>query len=193
MTKDLGRPLNPPALPERSYHDLERRSHGYRRSTEDHTHESSGKEGGKLDHGLALTGLTDDDHTQYIKHSLATAANDMLMASGVGAFVKKTLVEVKTALGIAADIAAHAALTATHGVAGTIAGLADIASAIATHTAISSAHHTKYTDAEAKAAAVSDEVYGAGWDGVTDIAPSKNAVYDKLAELEARIEALEGE
>jgi hypothetical protein len=33
---------------------------------------------------------------------------------------------------------------------------------------------------------VSDEAYGAGWDGVTSVAPSKNAVYDK-------IEALDGE
>jgi len=32
----------------------------------DHTHESSGAEGGKLDHGLALSGLGDDDHTQYL-------------------------------------------------------------------------------------------------------------------------------
>jgi len=32
----------------------------------DHTHQSSGAEGGQLDHGLALTGLSDDDHTQYV-------------------------------------------------------------------------------------------------------------------------------
>jgi Repeat of unknown function (DUF5907) len=30
-----------------------------------HTHQSSGVQGGVLDHGAALTGLTDDDHTQY--------------------------------------------------------------------------------------------------------------------------------
>jgi hypothetical protein len=54
---------------------------------------------GVTDHG-ALTGLTDDDHTQYIKHSLAANANDMLMASGAGTFVKKTIAEVKTALGL---------------------------------------------------------------------------------------------
>lgn len=29
-------------------------------------------------------------------------------------------------------------------------------------------------------ASVSDAVYGAGWDGVVDVAPSKNAVYDKI-------------
>ena len=35
-----------------------------------------------------------------ILHSLATAENDMLVASGAGAFVKKTLAEVKTILGL---------------------------------------------------------------------------------------------
>ena len=41
-----------------------------------------------------------------------------------------------------------------------------------------------YTDT-VSAAAVSDAVYGAGWDGVTTIAPSKNAVYDKIETLVA--------
>ena len=63
------------------------------------SHNHVGGDGGQVDHG-GLAGLADDDHTQYIKHSLATAANDMLMASGAGAFVKKTLAEVKTALGL---------------------------------------------------------------------------------------------
>lgn len=35
------------------------------------------------------------------------------------------------------------------------------------------------------AATVSDTVYGAGWNGVTTIAPSKNAVYDKIETLVA--------
>ncbi|HEY0029138.1 MAG TPA: hypothetical protein VGC65_00155 [Bacteroidia bacterium] len=35
-----------------------------------------------------------------ISHSLATAANDFLVASGAGIFVKKTLAEVKTVLGL---------------------------------------------------------------------------------------------
>lgn len=50
------------------------------------------------------TGLDVDDHTQYIKHSLATAVSDFLVASGAGAFVKKTLDEVKTLLGIGAAL-----------------------------------------------------------------------------------------
>ena len=48
----------------------------------------------------ALTGLLDDDHTQYILHSLADAANDFLVASGNDAFVKKTLAETLTLLGL---------------------------------------------------------------------------------------------
>jgi hypothetical protein len=36
----------------------------------------------------------------FTTHALATAANDFLVASGAGAFVKKTLAETKTILGI---------------------------------------------------------------------------------------------
>jgi hypothetical protein len=42
---------------------------GYRLESADHTHQSTGAQAGTLDHGLALTGLTDDDHTQYQKES----------------------------------------------------------------------------------------------------------------------------
>ena len=41
-------------------------------------------------------------HSGHITHSLATAANDFLVASGAGTFVKKTLAEVKTILGMGA-------------------------------------------------------------------------------------------
>lgn len=40
---------------------------GYRLESADHTHQSTGLQAGQLDHGAALTGLTDDDHTQYLK------------------------------------------------------------------------------------------------------------------------------
>jgi hypothetical protein len=63
------------------------------------THNHAGGDGAQIDHG-GLAGLADDDHTQYIKHSLATAANDFLAASGTGVFIKKTLAEVKTILGL---------------------------------------------------------------------------------------------
>ncbi|WP_298438098.1 phage tail protein [Geobacter sp.] len=39
-------------------------------------------------------------HAGHVNHALATAPNDMLVASGAGAFVKKTLAEVKTILGL---------------------------------------------------------------------------------------------
>jgi hypothetical protein len=93
----------------------------YRLATADHTHQSTGAQAGKLDHGLALNGLADDDHPQYIKHSLATAVSDFLVASGAGAFVKKTLAEVKTILGLgtaaytaASDYVTHALATAAN-------------------------------------------------------------------------------
>jgi len=53
----------------------------------------------RLDHGAGLTGLTGDDHTQYILHSLADAANDFLVASAADTFVKKTLAQTLTILG----------------------------------------------------------------------------------------------
>ena len=63
------------------------------------SHDHVGGDGAQIDHG-DLAGLGDDDHTQYIKHSLATAINDFLVASGNGAYIKKTLAEVKTILGL---------------------------------------------------------------------------------------------
>jgi len=52
-----------------------------------------------------------------INHSLATAVNDFLVSSGAGAFVKKTLAEVKTILGLgsAAYTASTAYATAAQG------------------------------------------------------------------------------
>lgn len=39
-------------------------------------------------------------HSGHVAHSLATAVDDFLVASGAGVFVKKTLAEVKTILGL---------------------------------------------------------------------------------------------
>jgi hypothetical protein len=45
--------------------------------------------------------LADEDpHPVYIKHSLATDANDFLVSSAAGVFGKKTIAEVKTLLGV---------------------------------------------------------------------------------------------
>ena len=41
-----------------------------------HIHQAAAS-GGTLDHGLALTGLTDDDHTQYVLRSIMTTRGDL--------------------------------------------------------------------------------------------------------------------
>lgn len=87
--------------------------------------------GSRLDHGAGLKGLTHNDHPQYIKHSLATAVNNFLVASGAGVFVKKTLAEVKTLLAIASDIATHAGLTTgAHGAGSDHLALFGVASTV---------------------------------------------------------------
>lgn len=70
--------------------------------------------------------------------------------------------------------AAHDALSLSHD------SLADVSA---------SDHHAKYTDAEARTAAVEDDAYGAGWDGDTTHAPSQNAVYDQLEAHYADVDA----
>lgn len=45
---------------------------GYRLESADHSHQSTGAQAGQLDHGLALTGLADDDHSAYLLASDAT-------------------------------------------------------------------------------------------------------------------------
>ncbi len=54
-------------------------------------------------------------------------------------------------------------------------------------------HHTKYTDSEARTATVSDTAYGAGWNGVTTYAASKNAIYDELTDHYAGSGTLTGD
>jgi hypothetical protein len=70
------------------------------------SHDHNGGDGAQIDHG-SLGGLGDDDHTQYIKHSLAGAENDMLFASGAGAFAKKTLAAAKMILGMSISCGVH--------------------------------------------------------------------------------------
>ena len=62
---------------------------GYRLESEDHTHQSTGAQAGQLDHGLALTGLTDDDHTQYAL--LAGRSTGQIITGGTGASEDLTL------------------------------------------------------------------------------------------------------
>ena len=64
----------------------------------------------QVDHG-SLAGLSDDDHTQYVRHNLTTAQNDVLVGNSVvGTWVKKTIEEFKTILGL--GTAAYTASTA---------------------------------------------------------------------------------
>ena len=62
---------------------------GYRLESADHTHQSTGAEAGQLDHGLALTGLTDDDHTQYAL--LAGRSGGQIITGGTAASDDLTL------------------------------------------------------------------------------------------------------
>ena len=116
----------------------------------------TGGEGGtpSSDHG-ALTGLTHDDHTQYIKHSLATAANDFLVASGAGVFIKKTLAQTLTVLGKAAA-----------------SGLASLNAS------------TKVVEQPASISDHLDDTAG-GTDAETTKAPTTNVMYDHAHDADA--------
>ena len=57
------------------------------------------------DHNSLANLTTGDVHTQYVKHALATAANDFLVASGSGVYVKNTLAQVRTLIKADTDIA----------------------------------------------------------------------------------------
>jgi hypothetical protein len=48
-----------------------------------HNHQSNGDQGSKLDHGNALTGLGDDDHSIYLKKGGDTITGDILLGVGV--------------------------------------------------------------------------------------------------------------
>lgn len=64
-------------------HDGESAYAGHGSNIGNHTHQTSGAQGNTLDHGLALTGLTDDDHTQYALRTIMTADGDIIYrASG---------------------------------------------------------------------------------------------------------------
>ncbi len=58
-------------------------------------------------------------NTSSVAHSLATAANDFIVASGVGVFIKKTLAEAKTILGLTGTNSGDQ--TSIVGISGTIA------------------------------------------------------------------------
>ena len=85
-------------------------------------HDHVGGDGAQVDHG-GLGGLADDDHTQYVRHTLAVAESDFLVGAPTpfGTWIKKTLAEVKTILGLgtaaytaATDYVTHALATAAN-------------------------------------------------------------------------------
>jgi len=116
---------------------------------------------GTTDHG-ELTGLEDDDHSQYHDDSRADARY----------FTQAQVQTIQSALQgeIDSDVSTHAALANVHHMAFEDD---DCDAKITTHTTIAGAHHP----------APSDAVYGSGWSTVTDTAPSKKAVYDKIQTL----------
>lgn len=61
---------------------------GYRLESADHSHQSTGLQGGTLDHGLALTGLADDDHPQYLLKTIVDAKGDIVAATAADALAR---------------------------------------------------------------------------------------------------------
>lgn len=148
MTTPVSGSIQPPAKPQihgNEAHDPDFEEEGVaaalveaHRTTGVHTQDQPPAEHGNEAHdpdfeeeGVAASLVGDheaaaDPHTGYIRHALATVVGDFLVASGAGVFIKQTLAQVRTLLNWAADIAAHAADTSTHGVAD-IADVSDIA------------------------------------------------------------------
>ena len=144
----------------------------------------------QLDTALANTsGTNTGDQTLAglggVAHSLATAVNDMLVASGVGAFVKKTLAEVKTILDWAADIATHAALSATHGRTN-IDGVTERDSAISSHAGGADPHPVYAFDTDLTThAALTTGVHGVEASTVETVAGSQAKVDARLSAANA--------
>ena len=61
--------------------------------------EITGAGGGVTDHG-ALTGLGDDDHSQYVKDSEFTADSEILVGTGAGTFQKESGATLRTSIGV---------------------------------------------------------------------------------------------
>ena len=49
----------------------------YRLGTADHTHASTGAQAGKIDHGTALNGLGDDDHSLYLQNTEISTSSEL--------------------------------------------------------------------------------------------------------------------
>jgi len=113
-----------------------------------------------LDHG-SIGGLTDDDHTQYIRHNLSTAANDFLVGSGSNTYIKKTLAETGAIL--EGDIA-HDNLQSITGTAGqynhpTDANMTVLNNTSGTNTGDQSAGDFNHNETANKQGGTTDEYY----------------------------------
>ena len=64
------------------------------------SHDHSGGDGAQVDHG-GLGGLSDDDHSQYVKDSEFTQDSGVLVGTGVGTFQEETGATLRTSLGLA--------------------------------------------------------------------------------------------
>ena len=130
----------------------ERASGGVESEVPVHRHQSVGT-GGTVDHGV-LTGLSDDDHPQYIHGDAFIAKGDILGGTGTGTYAN-------TPVGLdgnflVADSGESEGLIwrdiADADIPSAIARDSEVTSAISTHASDASAHHTKYLDSEAIAA-----------------------------------------
>jgi len=131
-----------------------------------------------------ITGITNDVVADIINDTLTLAsANAILTIVGTAATdtITFTVVQAQIDHDALTNFAAdeHIAHSGVSIIAG--AGMAGGGTIAASRTLDCSI--TQYTDALAKTACVSDAVYAAGWDGVLDVAPSKNAVYDYVSTL----------
>lgn len=139
-------------------------------SNGDYDIEWSDASGGVTDHG-ALTGLSDDDHPQYHTD-----------ARGDARYYTKG--QVDTAIGVVqTDIDVHEANTSNpHSVTKSQVGLGSVDNTSDLDKPVSTAQQAAID------AKVSDVTYDAtSWNGVTTVAPSKNAVRDKIESMVAAI------
>lgn len=136
-------------------------------------HKATHQDGG--DDEISIAGLSGTPAALAAHALLPTVHQDAPALIGAHALLasihhtKYTDVEAKAAADV--QIGIHAGLATVH---------QDAPGLILTHKGDASAHHAKYTDAAARAAVVDDTAYGDPWNGVTDKAPSKNTVYDKI-------------
>lgn len=116
-----------------------------------------------------------------IAHSLATAANDFLVASGVGVFIKKTLAEVRTLLGLESNVPAATAEN-DFIVAGAtpFAWVKKTLAEVKTILGLGTAAYTASADYDA-AGTAAGKIASSISDGDTTHAPDGNSVFDALA------------